>query len=55
MDTYGPAIEIAVHVPTVNSEIFARVLFLKNFADVKFCENKTLIKWQNHSVVYLCR
>ena len=27
---------------TVNSEIFARVLFLRNFADAEFRENKTL-------------
>ena len=41
----------AVHV-TVNSEIFARILFSRNFAYVKFRENKTLVKWRNHSVVY---
>ena len=33
-------------------EIFARTLFLRNFAYAKFLENKTLLKWQNHSVVY---
>ena len=27
---------------TVNSEIFARVLILRNFAYAKFCENKPL-------------
>ena len=37
---------------TVNSEIFARVLFSQNFAYAKFCENKTLMNWQNHSLVY---
>ena len=37
---------------TVNSKNFARVLFLRNFAGVKFRENKPLAKWQNHSVVY---
>ena len=37
---------------TVNSEIFARTLFSRNFAYAKFRENKTLAKWQNHSVVY---
>ena len=37
---------------TVNSEFFARVLFSRNFAYAKFCENKTLAKWQNHSDVY---
>ena len=31
---------------TVNKEIFARVLFSRNFAYVKFCENNTLAKWQ---------
>ena len=29
---------------TVNSEIFARVLFSRNFACAKFPENKTLAK-----------
>ena len=29
---------------TVNSEIFARVLFSRNFADAKFRENKPLVK-----------
>ena len=37
---------------TVNSEIFARVLFSGNFAYAKFHEYKILAKWQNHSVVY---
>ena len=37
---------------TVNSEFSARTLFSRNFAYAKFCENKTLAKWQNHSVVY---
>ena len=37
---------------TVNSEIFARTLFSRNSAYAKFHENKTLAKWQNHSVVY---
>ena len=32
---------------TVNSEIFARPLFSRNLAYAKFCENKTLAKWQN--------
>ena len=31
---------------------FAWVLFLRNFADAKFCENKTLMKWRNRSVFY---
>ena len=30
---------------TVNSEIFARTLFSRNFAYAKFRENKTLTKW----------
>ena len=29
----------------VNSEIFARTLFSRNFAYAKFRENKTLAKW----------
>ena len=33
----------------VNSEIFARILFSRNFA--YFRENKILEKWRNHSVV----
>ena len=37
---------------TVNSEILARVLFLRNFAYVKFLENNTLAICQNHSFVY---
>ena len=38
---------------TVNLEIFERVLFSRNFPYAKFSENKTLEKWQNHSVIYL--
>ena len=37
---------------TVDSDIFARVLFSRNFAYAKFPENKILAKWRNHSVVY---
>ena len=38
---------------TVNSEIFARVFFSRNFAlAAKFRENKILAKWGNLSVVY---
>ena len=37
---------------TVNSEIFARTLFSRNFAYAKFREKKTLAKCQNHSIVY---
>ena len=37
---------------TVNSENLARILFSQNFVYEKFCENKILTKWQNHSVVY---
>ena len=37
---------------TVNSNIFVRVLFLRNFAYAKFRENKDLPKWRNHSVDY---
>ena len=35
----------------MNSEIFTRILFSRNFADAEFHENKTLTKWQNHSVI----
>ena len=37
---------------TVDSEIFARVLFSRNFAYAKFRENKILAKPRNHSVIY---
>ena len=37
---------------TVNSKIFARVLFSRNFAYAKFCENKILAKWRNHSLSF---
>ena len=37
---------------TVNSEILVRTLFSRNFAYAKFRENKTLVNWQTHSVVY---
>ena len=40
---------------TVNSKKIARVLFLQNFADAEFRENRTLAKKRKHSVVYLCR
>ena len=40
---------------TVNSEIFARVLFSRNFAYAKFRENKILTNWKNHSIVFLYR
>ena len=39
-------------ITTVNPEIFARVLFSRNFAYAKLCENKILAKWRNHSVLY---
>ena len=42
----------SLEVFTVNSKIFARTLFLRNFAYAKFRENKTLVKWQNHSFLY---
>ena len=42
-------------VSTVNSEIFARVLFSRNFADAEFRENKTFAKWRKHFVPYKCR
>ena len=34
------------HYNTVNSEIFSRVLFTRNFAYAKFRENKILTKWR---------
>ena len=37
---------------TVNSKIFARTLFSRNFAYAKFRGNKTPANWQNYSVVY---
>ena len=33
---------------SVTSEVFMRILFLQNFAHEKFCEDKTIAKWQNH-------
>ena len=41
-----------VLVFTINSKIFARVLFFRNFAYAKFRENEILANWRNHSVVY---
>ena len=49
-NSYSVSIE-SVYENTVNFEIFARVLFLRSFADAKFCEHKTPEKWQNHSVI----
>ena len=37
---------------TINPEIFARILFSRNFAYAKFLENKFLTKLRNQSVVY---
>ena len=37
-----------------NLETSVRVLLLRNFPDAKFCENKTLTKWRNHSAFYRC-
>ena len=39
-------------VHTVDSEIFARVLFSRNFAYAKFRENQTLANWGYDSVVF---
>ena len=47
-----PFFAFATGEGTVNSVIFARTLFSRNFACAKFRENKTLAKWHNHSVVY---
>ena len=41
---------LKLHNNTVNSEFFARFLFLQNFAFARFCENKILAKWQNDFV-----
>ena len=41
-----------LYLSTVNSEIFARVLFLPNFAYLKFREDKNLTNWRNHSVIF---
>ena len=38
--------ELGTRFDTVNSEIFARVLFSRNSASAKFRENKTLAKWR---------
>ena len=43
--------EIGCILSTVNSEIFARVLFSRNFAYAKFGENKNLAKCRNQSVI----
>ena len=44
----------AVIESSVKSEIFARVLFSRNFAYAyaKLRENKILAKWRNHAVFY---
>ena len=52
MEADTPAVSYDSLVSTVKSEIFARALFSRNLAYVKFRENKTLAKWQNHSVDY---
>ena len=46
------AVVVSQGASTVNSEIFARTLFSRNFAYAKFRENKTFAKRQNHSVVH---
>ena len=43
--SYSQAIDFLV---TVNSEIFARVLFSGKSAHAEFLENKILAKWRNH-------
>ena len=48
-------IDVAVMIGAlmiVNSDIYARVLFLRNFAHAKFHENNILAQWRTHSVVY---
>ena len=49
---YLKRLVLKIFLHTTNSEIFARVLFLRNFAGAKFRENKSLAKWRNQSVVY---
>ena len=39
-------------IVTLNSEIFARVLFSRNFAYAKFHGNKTLAILRDHSAIY---
>ena len=46
---------IKLLLATVNSEIFAMVLYSQNFVSAKFRENKILAKWLNYTVVYLYR
>ena len=48
-------LELRSDIYTVNSDIFAKVLFSRNFAYAKFRENKVLAKSRNHSVVYFYR
>ena len=43
---------ISLFLYSVNSEIFAMVLFSRNFANAKFREHRTLVKWRNHYVIY---
>ena len=45
----------SVLLNTVNWEIFARILFSRNFAYAEYRENKILAKCRNHSVVYWSR
>ena len=51
---YQLCAELVRYFYTVNSEIFARVLFSRNFTDAEFHENKSLRKWRNLSVMYCC-
>ena len=50
--TSGLSIQEPLRQGTVNSEIFERILFSRNFAYAKFRENKILAKCWNHYGVY---
>ena len=50
--THEPYVGFIKLKNTVNLEIFARALFLLKFTNAKFLESKTLVKLQNHSVIY---
>ena len=43
---------VIIVISTVNSESFVRVLFSRNFTNVKFYGNETLGKWRIHLTVY---
>ena len=55
LETNSQNVSILTSNGIVNSEIFARFLFSRNFANAKLRESKILAKWQNRSVVYWYR